>query len=200
MILGQLVVIDAIDDSQVRAFRRRRDEDALRTRLEVGRRLLTRGEDAGTFERDVDAEGFVRKLGRILDRRHLYLVAVDHHRVAVDLDLVRKAPVDTVVAQEVRVGLHRAQIVDGDDLDVLAARLQNSTQHQPPNPAEAIDRYLRNHRNVSSCAAHDRMAGDASQSNSLKPRLLSDPRPEVYRVDEATRYFVGSTEARSRLF
>ena len=46
MILGQLVVIDAIDDSQVRAFRRRRDEDALRARLEMGRRLLTRGEDA----------------------------------------------------------------------------------------------------------------------------------------------------------
>ena len=53
---------------------------------------------------------------------------------------------DTVVAQEVRVGLHGTQIVDGDDLDVLAARLQNSAQHQPPNPAEAIDRYLGNHR------------------------------------------------------
>jgi hypothetical protein len=59
---------------------------------------------------------------------------------------MRKAPVDTVIAQEVRVGLHRAQIVDGDDFDVLTARFQNSAQHQPPNPAEAIDRYLGNHR------------------------------------------------------
>src|ERR1700727_3223796 len=99
MILGQLVVIDTIDDGQVRAFRRRRDEDALRARLEMGCRLLTRGEDARAFERDVDAERLVRKLSRILDRRHLYLVAIDDHRVALDLDLVRKAPVDAVVAQ-----------------------------------------------------------------------------------------------------
>jgi hypothetical protein len=65
MILGQLVVIDAIDDGQVRAFRRRRDEDALRACLEMGRRLLPRGENARAFERDVDAERLVRKLGRI---------------------------------------------------------------------------------------------------------------------------------------
>ena len=173
MILGQLVVVDAIDDSQVRAFRRRRNEDALRARLEMGRRLLPRGEDARAFERDVDAERLMRKLGRILDRGDLDLVAVDHDRVALDFDLVGKPPVDAVVAQEVRVGLHRAQIVDGDDLDVLAARFQNSAQHQPPNPAEAIDRYLGNHR-LFSCGAHD-MAADASQFNPLKPRLLSDP-------------------------
>ena len=170
MILGQLVVVDAIDDRQVRAFRRRRDEDALRARLEMGRRLLARGEDAGAFERDVDAERLVRKLGRILDRGHLDLVAVDDHRVALDLDLVRKAPVDAVEAQEVRVGLHRTQIVDGDDLDVLAARLQNSAQHQPPNPAEAIDRYLGNHR-LFSCCARD-MAADASQLNAAEAALI----------------------------
>ena len=110
------------------------------------RRLLARGEDAGAFERDVDAERLVRKLGRILDRRDLDLVAVDDHRVALDLDLVRKAPVDAVEAQEVGVGLHRTQIVDGDDLDVLAARFQNRAQHEPPDAAEAIDRYLGNHR------------------------------------------------------
>src|SRR5580704_2383436 len=179
MILGQLVVIDAIDDGQIRAFRRRRDEDALRARLEMGRRLLTRGENARAFERDVDAERLVRKLGRILDRRHLDLVAVDHHRVALDLDLMWKAPMDTVVAQEVRVRLHGTEIVDGDDLDVLAARLQNPTQHQPPNPAEAIDRYLGNHR-LFSCGARD-MAADASLFNLPKPRLLSDPQAEVYR-------------------
>ena len=193
MILGQLVVVDAIDDGQVRAFRRRRDEDALRARLEMGRRLLASGEDAGAFERDVDAERLVRKLGRILDRRHLDLMAVDDHRVALDLDLVRKAPVDAVVAQEMRVGLHRAQIVDGDDLDVLAARLQNSTQHQPPNPAEAIDRYLGNHR-LFSCRACD-MAADASQFNLLKPRLLSDRRSNVHSGIEPVAVATASVSA-----
>ena len=126
MILGQLVVVDAIDDGQIRAFRRRGNQDALGARLEMGRRLLARGEDAGAFERDVDAERLVRKLGRILDRGHLHLVAVDDDRVALDLDLVRKAPMHAVEAQEMRVGLDRTQIVDGDDLDVLAARLRKS--------------------------------------------------------------------------
>ena len=40
MVLGQLVVVDAVDDGQVGAVGGRRDEDALGARLEVGRRLL----------------------------------------------------------------------------------------------------------------------------------------------------------------
>src|ERR1700689_1335808 len=118
----------------------------------MSRRLLARGEDAGAFERDIDAERLVRQLGRILDRGDLYLVAVNDHRVALDLDLVREASVDAVEAQEVGVGLHRPQIVDGDDLDVLAAGLQYCAQHEPSDPAEAIDRYLGNHPRLSSRA------------------------------------------------
>src|SRR5580658_10669278 len=118
----------------------------------MGRRLLPRGEDPGAFERDVDAERLVRKLGRILDRGHFDLVAVDDHRVALDLDLMRKAAVDAVETQEVSVGLDRTQIVDGDDLDVLAARLQNSAQHEPPDAAEAVDRNFGNHPHFSSRA------------------------------------------------
>ena len=89
-------------------------------------RLFARGENAGAFERHVDAERLVRQLGRILDRGDLDLVAVDDHRIAVDLDRVRKAAVDAVVAQKMRIGFNRTQIVDGDDLDVLPAQLQNS--------------------------------------------------------------------------
>ena len=164
------------------------------------RRLLAGGEDAGAFERDVDAERLVRQLGRIPDRRHLDLVAVDDDRVALDLDLVRKAPVHAVVAQEMGVGLDRTQIVDGDDFDVLAARFEDRAQHQPPDAAEAVDRYLGNHRNLSSRAGHALMAGDALQFNPLKPRLLSDPRPEVYRLVWSVRYPFRSAEARPGLF
>ena len=125
MILGQLVVVDPIDDRQIRALRRRRNENPLRARLEVGGRLLASSENPRAFERHIHAKRLVRKLGRILDCRDLYLMAVDDHRIALDLDLVWKAPVDAVEAQKVRVGFHRAQIVDGDDLNVLAARFQN---------------------------------------------------------------------------
>jgi hypothetical protein len=36
--------------------------------------------------------------------------------------------------------------------------------------------------NLSSCAAHDRMARDAVQIHPLKPGLLSDPRREVHKA------------------
>ena len=56
MVLGQLVVVDAEDDREVGAVRRRGDEDALGAGAQVRGGLVARGEDAGAFERDVDAE------------------------------------------------------------------------------------------------------------------------------------------------
>ena len=84
MLLGQLVVIDAIDDREVGAVRRRGDDDALGARGQEDRRLVARGENAGAFDRDVDAEFLVRQLGRVLDRRALDLVSGDEDRVALD--------------------------------------------------------------------------------------------------------------------
>src|SRR3712207_7917666 len=63
---------------------------------------------SGALHGDVDPELLVRQLGRVLDRRDPDFLAVDHDRVAVDLDVAREAPVHRVEAQEVRVGL------DGD--------------------------------------------------------------------------------------
>ena len=57
--------------------------------------------------------------------------------VAVDRDFAGKAAVHGVVAQQMRVGLDRAEIVDGDDLDVLAARLSTiGAQNKAPDAAE----------------------------------------------------------------
>jgi len=54
-------------------------------------------------------------------------------------DLVREAPVDAVEAQEVRVGLDRTQIVEGDDLDVLASGLHNGAQDIAADAAKPVD-------------------------------------------------------------
>ena len=62
---SELVVVDAEDDGDVGAVGGRRDDDALGAGLEVGRRLVLDGEDAGAFERDVDAQGLVRQLRRV---------------------------------------------------------------------------------------------------------------------------------------
>ncbi|XUJ37636.1 hypothetical protein ACQ5SK_26455 [Bradyrhizobium japonicum] len=46
---------------------------------------------------------------------------------------------DAVEAKEMRVGLDRAEVVDADDLDVLAAGLGNSTQDVAADAAKTVN-------------------------------------------------------------
>ena len=45
-----------------------------------------------------------------------------------------------VIAQQMGVGLDRAQIVDRHDFDVAASRFHDRPQHQPADAAKAVDR------------------------------------------------------------
>ena len=72
--------------------------------------------DAGAFKCDIDAELLVRQFGRIAHRRHLDRAGADIDGVAIDLDFARVAAMHRIIAQEMRIGLDRAEIVDGDDL------------------------------------------------------------------------------------
>ena len=65
MVLGQLVVVDAVDDREVGAVGRRGDQHALGAGRQMRGGLVARGEDAGAFQRDVDAEILVRQLDRV---------------------------------------------------------------------------------------------------------------------------------------
>ena len=97
------------------------------------------GEDAGAFQRDVDAELLPRQLRRILDGRHLDRAVADADRVAVDRDLAGEAAVHRIEAQQMRIGLDRPEIVDADDLDVLAAGFGDRAQHVAADAAESVD-------------------------------------------------------------
>ena len=107
--------------------------------------LVARGEDAGAFQRDLDAERRVRQFGGVLDRGDLDLAAADADRVALDRHLMRKAAMHAVEAQQVGVGLDRAEVVDRDDLDVLAARFDDGAQNVASDAPEPVDRNLHRH-------------------------------------------------------
>ena len=115
------------------------------------RGLLLAGEDAGAFQDDVDAElapGQLREvaLGQHLDRRQrLAGGGADVQRVALELGLAREAAVHAVVAEQMRVGGGRRQVVDRHHLDVVAALLGQRPQDVAADPAEAVDGYLRGH-------------------------------------------------------
>ena len=87
MVGGQLVVIDAVDDGEVDALGRGRDQDFLRAGSEMRAGLVTVGEEAGAFERDVDAVVAVRQLAGIALGGDLDPAAVDDQVVAVGADL-----------------------------------------------------------------------------------------------------------------
>ena len=81
-----------------------------------------------------------RQLGGIALREHLDAIAVDDHRVAVDRDLARELAVRGVVARQMRVGLGAAEIVDGDDRDVvLLAAFVVGAQDVAADAAVAVD-------------------------------------------------------------
>ena len=50
-----------------------------------------------------------------------------------------------VVAQQVGVGLDRAEIIDADDLDIVALCFCDGTQHVAADPAKSVDRYPDSH-------------------------------------------------------
>ena len=139
MLLGELVVVDAVDHGEVGAFGRGRDDHLLGAGGQMRRGLFLGGEDAGAFEHDVDAHLLVRQLRRILDRRHLEALAADVDGVAIDLDLVREAAVHAVEAQQVGVGLDRAEIVDGNDFDIVAAAFDDGAEDVAADAAKTID-------------------------------------------------------------
>ena len=156
MIGGERVVVDAVDHGKVGAVGGRRDDHALGAGIEMGLRLVAAREDAGAFEGDVHAEFAVRKLGWVAHRRDLDAAAVDDDAVAVDLDLRAESAMDRIEAQEMRVRLDRAEIVDRHDLDVLAAGFVDGAQHVAADASEPIDGNLDRHGlNPSSVRAPD---------------------------------------------
>jgi hypothetical protein len=51
-----------------------------------------------------------------------------------------------IVLQQVSVDVHRAQVVDGDEVDIIATGLHCRTHRQPADAAKTINRYPNRHR------------------------------------------------------
>ena len=109
-----------IDDGEIGAGARRRDQHALGAGGQVLGRAVTVGEAAGAFHDDIDAEVAPGKLlGRGL-REHGHVLAVGLEMLAGDSDLAGKAPMHAVELEQMGVHLGRAEIVDRDEVEILA--------------------------------------------------------------------------------
>ena len=50
-----------------------------------------------------------------------------------------------VISEQMRVGLHAAEVVDGDRNDIVAPAFDDRAQHEAPNPPKPVDRDLHCH-------------------------------------------------------
>ena len=86
------LMVDAVDDRGVGVFGRHRDQHALGAAVRSRRGLFLGGEDAGAFQRNVDAERLPGQLGRIALCGNLDLAVADADRVALDRHRAGKRP------------------------------------------------------------------------------------------------------------
>ncbi len=137
------LVIHPHDDRRIEGIlARNRQDHALRAGLEMLLELLEMSEGARALDHVVDAELLPRQLRRIALGEDQEGIAVDVHRVVVDLGRPGIAPVDAVVAERVEQGFGRGDVVDRDDVE-MAVELGDAGDGAADS-SEAIDCDLRN--------------------------------------------------------
>lgn len=89
----------------------------------MGRGPGALGEQARAFEHHVHTQRLPRQLGGVANRADGNSVAVDRDALAIAVNLCIECPVHAVVLEQVRIDRAVAQVVDGDDLQVLTVAL-----------------------------------------------------------------------------
>ena len=137
-----LLVVHAVDERAVDVDPGGRDDDLLGASREVHGGLVARPEHAGALEDDVDAELAPGQLRGIALGRGADDLVADAKPALHGLGVV-PAAVHRVVLQQVREHVVGGEIVDVDELDVVAVPAR--TKDVAPDPAEAVDADLDAH-------------------------------------------------------
>ncbi len=113
-------MVDAENDCRVDIFAARcGDDDFLGAAFDVGAGFFLGGEETGAFQHDVNAQLAPWQFGRITLRQYLDAIAIDDDEVAVDCHGTWKLAVGSIVLGQVRIGFWIAEVIDGNDLDVM---------------------------------------------------------------------------------
>ncbi len=139
VLLGELVVVDAEHHGEVGAGARRGDQHALGAGGQVLRRALAVGEAAGAFHDDIDAEVAPGKLFRRCLRQDGDVLAVGLEMPVGDVDPAAEPPMHAVELEQMGVHLGRAEIVDGDEVEILAPGFEERSEGEPADPAKSVN-------------------------------------------------------------
>src|SRR5215211_6795500 len=138
VVAGRVVrlVVDPHHDGDVLVLGRGRDDDLPGPALEVQGGVVALGEAAGGLDDHVDAEVAPGQLGRVLLGAGQDPLAADGDRLVVVAQLAVEAAEGRVVLEQVGQGPVVGEVVDGDDLDVLAL---GGPEVVAADAAEAVD-------------------------------------------------------------
>ena len=142
-------IVDADDDHGVElVLRRGRQNDLLGAGRQVLRAIGLVREYAGALEGHVNLQGGPRKLGGVLDGADGDRDAVDHDIGAVGLHYAVKAAVHAVILQQVGQHLGIGQVVDADDVELLAPR-PHGTKNDTADAPEPVNPDVNSHPRTS---------------------------------------------------
>ena len=145
-----LLMVHAHDDGDVLFLTRSRDDDLLSTGVDVTLGLAALCEETGGLDDDVHAKFFPRQSGwTCTDGEALDLVTIDNEHVVfrhVWAALLREhvftsLALGGVILHEVGEIVRRHEVVDGDDVDLLAekALITDCAKHEAADAPETID-------------------------------------------------------------
>jgi hypothetical protein len=139
------LVVDLVDEGGVHVLGGGRDDDLFGAAFYVRRGLLAVGEHAGGLDDYVGAHVAPGDGARIALGEGLYLTVPDAQDVAVELHVLVPDTVGGVTLEKERQALHRHQVVDRHDLDVVVAALYRRLGGQHPDATETVYTYSYGH-------------------------------------------------------
>ena len=139
VVLGQGLLVDAVDDGGKVVARGSGDDDFLRAGVDVSLRLRLGGVEAGALEHDIHADLLPGKIRGVLLGVDLDLLAVDDDGALFGFDLVGESvsALRAVVLEKMGEHLGIGQVVDGDDF--IARRTEHLPERKTADPTETVD-------------------------------------------------------------
>ncbi len=147
----EVVIVDTEDDGGVdRIFGGDGEQDFGGTGFEVFFEFGAAAEDARRFDDKVQVERFPRKVGQFAFCNHLNgAFAFDVQDVSFEVDALGEAAHHRVVLEQMNKCLRLADIVDGDDFDIVVF-VQDVAENCTTNATETVDSNTNCH-DITSC-------------------------------------------------
>ena len=131
------VFIDAHYDGRIIIFARRSDDDLLHSAFDVLAGTFFIFQLAGGFDDDLDAVLAPVQMFRIAVREDMDSLAINDEIIAIDLDVLAKSAMDSIIFQKILCSFHAARVIDSDHFQIIS--IQKSAEYQSANSAKTID-------------------------------------------------------------